>query len=121
MTGCGPVGRRELPDLLLTFIKWCRNYFSREMFSSDIDFNFLTFICKLDGQECQSYVLFQERRRAAGGHVADPFVVNVNIVAVGCDAWLCHLETDDTSGEAALLLLLQDIAAGKVALLSFFD
>src|SRR5213596_595211 len=113
MTGGLPAGRPQ-PDLLLTFIKRCRNYFCRKVFSSDIDFNFLTLICKLHGQECEPDIFLKKRSRAARRDIPDALVVDKDIVAIAGDPGLRHFESDDLSCQAALLLLLQRIAADEV-------
>src|SRR5687768_15764459 len=101
-------------ELLLAFVERCRYYYCRKMFSSYIDFNFLTFFCKLGRQECQPDVLFQKRRGAPGRHLADKLVIYIDIVAIACDAGLRHFEADEASIDTALLHLSESIAADKV-------
>lgn len=46
---------------LFPLVERCRNHHCRKLFTSNIDFKFLSDICKLGGNKCEADILLQER------------------------------------------------------------
>src|SRR5688572_24527972 len=104
-------------NLFRTLVKRRRYNFGQKLFTSYVNCNLLTNICKFGRHKCETDIFFQEGRGRSRGNYTNFLVVKIYIKAVAGYSGLRHFEPDKLPRQPTILKLSDRIAAHEFALI----